>query len=732
MRHPIMSVGATAAVGQPWPQDRDVSVLESIFTPDISAPPASLISVLLYRPLSPSVCCLASPVESSAAALAVFVTAVATPPDLQMAGINADLGQARSDDRRPYIYAPLQHDDSIRLLTLFPGDMKSPIQISLAEVRSKDNHSYEALSYTWAREDDDFRRLSQIRSDGGRILVTKNCELALRHLRKSDTSRVLWVDAICINQEDDTEKGHQVDIMRDVYSKATEVLIWLGVESKDTGVPLHFPDSAEAGISDPSSASTMVTAHRSTFNPGLAGRDVNDKDPSKSFETTRPVSEIFLEFLGRMASEIHSLQSAGQDPKSSPLYQELMSQAYTSTTGPVKTDLYRGFKDIMKRRWWTRVWVVQEVVVARSATLVCSKLSTSYNNLFDWYRLLNHDHNLKATILWSELSHALTHLRSVFRARRVYTADENSAKFMEVLRRVRYLNASDPRDSIFGVLGLSKNFKSLLPTSDYSKSPTEVFTEVAKALLNETKSLSILIYATSVTPLPDHPSWVPYWSNPPLMKDTRDKTHRAAGKSEAVFAISSDDKELRVKGQYFDQVKDLPLADLRGYERYPFFHHRVDSLRMSCGVGYSLTKYPTGESVEEALWRTLCWNSDSDHRRPEKEIYEIAFREWHSFLNSNDRMENIKRDIRKKEISFALIVNSTAPLCTTVNGYLAAVPYIAKAGDCIAILAGVDFPFVLRPTEDHYRLVGPCYVHGIMRGEAFPEYPEELEWFWIR
>jgi hypothetical protein len=82
--------------------------------------------------------------------------------------------------------------------------------------------------------------------------------------------------------------------------------------------------------------------------------------------------------------------------------------------------------------------------------------------------------------------------------------------------------------------------------------------------------------------------------------------------------------------------------------------------------------------------------------------------------------------------TFELVINQKTPLCTTVKGFLAAVPCTTKVGDCIAILGGGNLPFVLRPTGDnHYRLVGPCYVHGIMDGEAFPEDPDELEWFLI-
>ncbi|KAF8853139.1 hypothetical protein BDZ45DRAFT_748870 [Acephala macrosclerotiorum] len=103
----------------------------------------------------------------------------------------------RADNRSRYTYAPLRHADSIRLLTLYPGAFASPLQISLAEVRSQEGHAYECLSYTWATEDGDCRRSSQVRCGSARIWVTKNCELALRYLRKESSKRVMWVDAIC-------------------------------------------------------------------------------------------------------------------------------------------------------------------------------------------------------------------------------------------------------------------------------------------------------------------------------------------------------------------------------------------------------------------------------------------------------------------------------------------------------------------------------------------------------
>jgi hypothetical protein len=151
---------------------------------------------------------------------------------------------------------------------------------------------------------------------------------------------------------------------------------------------------------------------------------------------------------------------------------------------------------------------------------------------------------------------------------------------------------------------------------------------------------------------------------------------------------------------------------------------------MSCDTGFSLTKYPTGESVEEALWRSLCWGVDFQGNYPALDEVVDSFREWYRILMSFNTPEAIEKELEKN--SFLDIIYSWSPICTTASGYLAAVPYTSRVGDCIAILAGGRLPFVLRPTGDHYCFIGPCYVHGIMNGEAFPENLEELQWFSIR
>jgi hypothetical protein len=88
------------------------------------------------------------------------------------------------------------------------------------------NESFTSLSYVWGV--DPANRKPTIACSGVDLEVTVNCESALRHLRQNFGKLSIWIDAICINQVDDTEKVQQLPLMGDIYSKSTTVYVWLG------------------------------------------------------------------------------------------------------------------------------------------------------------------------------------------------------------------------------------------------------------------------------------------------------------------------------------------------------------------------------------------------------------------------------------------------------------------------------------------------------------------------
>lgn len=133
-------------------------------------------------------------------------------------------------------------EGSVRLLRLLPPDPDAPSQIkcrisSFALLDSETAHAYEALSYVWG---------STVEGSGPSIAVndhefavTPNLYAALLHLRDAFVERVLWIDALCINQNDDIEKGYQVQSMARIYAKANRVIVWLGEATADSGSALR-------------------------------------------------------------------------------------------------------------------------------------------------------------------------------------------------------------------------------------------------------------------------------------------------------------------------------------------------------------------------------------------------------------------------------------------------------------------------------------------------------------
>jgi len=122
--------------------------------------------------------------------------------------------------------------DSIRLLTLLPAKEGGAIRCRLATLTFAQRPKYEALSYRWGSTSQHSNRLILV--NGTSLLVGKNLFQALKNLRHEGSGeRILWVDAVCINQSDLDERNSQVGMMPWIYSRAQTVIVWLGVQRQE-------------------------------------------------------------------------------------------------------------------------------------------------------------------------------------------------------------------------------------------------------------------------------------------------------------------------------------------------------------------------------------------------------------------------------------------------------------------------------------------------------------------
>jgi hypothetical protein len=144
----------------------------------------------------------------------------------------------------PYKYRYLEAPDMIRLLVLDPGLTGDSLRGRIRHTRLIDvassfdpasrkdvngvvlNNEYEAISYVWGEP----LFTTQLKSAEGYISITSRLEEALNRVRLPDCKRTIWADGICIDQLNKKERGHQVKLMRQIYSGARRVLVWLGLD----------------------------------------------------------------------------------------------------------------------------------------------------------------------------------------------------------------------------------------------------------------------------------------------------------------------------------------------------------------------------------------------------------------------------------------------------------------------------------------------------------------------
>lgn len=132
-------------------------------------------------------------------------------------------------------YTPLNSSE-LRLLLLQPGEFHARICCSLSTRTLNHNPSYEALSYVWG----DPEPVTSISIQGIEVRITPNLAAALQHLRRPHTTRVLWVDALCIDQNSTEEKDTQVPFMLEIYKHADNVIAWLGSDGDDIQVAISW------------------------------------------------------------------------------------------------------------------------------------------------------------------------------------------------------------------------------------------------------------------------------------------------------------------------------------------------------------------------------------------------------------------------------------------------------------------------------------------------------------
>ncbi|KAI1138198.1 HET-domain-containing protein [Hypoxylon sp. FL0543] len=602
-----------------------------------------------------------------------------------------------------YCYVPFGLEpecNQFRFLTLLPGSGEDPLICILEHGDIGKSPPYEAISYVWGDPDDKVI----ITCNGKALAITAGLDVVLRHFRSPTERKCLWADAICINQNDNEERGRQVHRMKDIYSKASQVLIWLGEEGDDSDV----------GIA---TASTIAHAcHQYTSKGGsLQTISFNDKT----------VQELFGKF--RKSSEFPQLAA---------------------------------FAKIVQRLWFTRVWVVQELALATQATVFCGDSSITWTDLMaaitaqDYLSMFLSDHERNAYVFILE------------RARQEWSAGVRRS-LLSVLFRYRILDASAPRDKIFGLNALIKSelsgVEALRP--NYDVDTTKLYTDVAKVILRQSSDLNLLSVPRRLSGVgPALPSWVPDWTNTRLTaplglanySDINELAFTASGSLRPDVDFGGADLTfLGVQGRCMDRIAavgtvlrldHLPRVDYYGV-RLPKCAFVLDNWSRVARIREE-ELYVTGEPILDAFVQTLATESTDESIETLRQQLDILERyattvRWLKFLPRFvpdwllDKTVCLGHAIlfyRRNDqltLDFRIHLSSLADrrVFRTDKGYIGLGSALAEAGDEIAVVKGAKVPLILRTAGSHWTLRGDCFVKGIMRGEAYHE--DECYRMWI-
>ena len=596
-------------------------------------------------------------------------------------------------------------------MELLPGTGQDDIVCSLTEHSLSSSPQYEALSYCWGDEND----TTPIEVNGSKLDITRSLRSALLHLRNPNHSRFIWADAVCINEQDMTERAYQVSIMGDIYRSAIRTLIWLGPADDESG---------------------------------------------RAFS-----------MCARLAAYAESSESKGKEAVKT-------KDDFDSNDSSLE--------HLVERPWWTRVWVVQEVILAREAIIVCGLDAMRWETLHSAV-----EKGLEMEI-WEKLILGLIEGRefeNLQTFKMMKQVDEYGAmadRFFHLLLQLRKRDATNPRDKIFSCLGLLDDKENELAfRADYDSPVEHVYINAATTILTHSGNLDLLGVCSanqrkeSVLELP---SWVPDWSITnsialPLNKDPTGPRRKfsTTGDSRANPRFTGDGHTLVLAGHVIDEISTISdalpdlgemnwsppsdeesstppeetsaMEDLRGAARdlahissnllslVPYLSTFLEWEKFA--MPKDLPSREKGMQAEEVYWRTLCVD-----QMPEG--YEETLRQYHEWHKSLQPLRNMLRwrtnyatgifkmagfvaylrSTWEKYPKFGVLFTHLAHrrLGRTKKGYLCLVPESAMVGDKIALCSGGQVPLVLREKgEEGYNLVGESFVLELMQGNTLNE-----------
>ncbi|KAI1653373.1 heterokaryon incompatibility protein-domain-containing protein [Daldinia decipiens] len=623
------------------------------------------------------------------------------------------------------VYQPLQGIKPIRLLRLYPGEPSDPLRAELIPTTVEEAFGrYEATSYTWGSPENP----SSFYCNDFKMTIQKNAFDMLHDLRLREKPRIIWNDAICIDQSNIEERSFQVFFMDEVYRWADKVIVWLGK-------------------SDEYSSLAMAYAAR--------------------LDTAKLLSET---------GEIYTMGSTS--PKKSYFF-----EAGEEVTTLQHQNLGIALVKFINRPWFNRVWVQQEASLCAQTRVVCGNQEVDWDNVFllAWM-ILPSNITLYPDYILDDLDRTLDNITAVQyiqrRRKRLFQdiaegINKSAWSLVTYLGYTSRLSSTDPRDKLYALQHVAQDANTWFKV-DYRVPWQLLYIDVSRKFLQRgllgflrNAGLSRQKPGGGIMPswafdlraderwgskaMAEHPAWMAggpkyTWAHDPPRGagsvQSLPKRHRRRLDLPDELKNSKDPRKAliqsyaNVKALLYDEIiymsdclnnpfdvqgmqdilqKDLDyIANLEG-QTYLNNDNLVDA--------YNLTLILCLDDQQEIVGSEYIWNN---------------WDAWMAWTRDPSRgRDNMPILECSMEASGALV---NFRFAMTKHGYFCLVPRDTRLHDAVSILVGYTLGVVIRPWQppslrensgqchekppgamekpEYFELIGDCFIHGMMVNEA--------------
>ena len=558
-----------------------------------------------------------------------------------------------------------------RVVDILPGDYSTPVQSQMRVIKLDAAPPYCALSYVWGESLECYK----ISVDQKEKWVTQKLYKAMQHLRSPVETFTVWIDAICINQLDSSEKSAQVRKMQEIYGRSKEVLIWLGPEG----------DGSASAIA----LASFISAYWSDEGLNLADAESDFRNKS--------LADLSI-LLDRCKFDSTAVEA---------------------------------FRLLIARDWFERVWTVQEAAApVKKKTIQCG-----YSRI-DWWSFIAAAKFLSHAVIRPDLKDyfpntsplATTPLRGLFnldQLQRLIGGGSHQTDLLRTLANYRHYKATDPRDKVYALLGLVTEALTEDWVYDYSLDFPTVYLKVAEHCILHQGSFECLGYCNPSARDPDLSTWIPNWHDPsvrhPLAYHLKQKSGVGAPNLFLERMYSASANVTSQKRRIDLSIPQRPRLVTEGFcvgdvvvTRPPHYQDAIHVLKEWEPDNPQDIYRPTGETILEAFSRTVV--ADVAKKGPLRERgYSVDWPSWRSIRNYEQPPTSTQRRVEWGSLLFATVGRS---FFLSNNGYMCLAPGETRPGDQICVLLGGHVLYVLRPVGQNWLFIGECYVHGLMDGEA--------------